>query len=596
MTISDEADRLEALRALNLLDTPASETFDRTTRLAARLFGTPMAAVSLIDERRQWFKSRVGLVIAEVPREHAFCQHTIAAPDVMVVPDATCDTRFDANPLVQGEPHIRFYAGAPLVTRDGHAIGALCVLDDKPRLMADADRQTLAELAALVMAQIELHQAGSRADPITGLPNQFRYQDDLQRLARQHAGEEWIGVAVDLAPPEEINDVLRAVGAIHADNLVRLAASIIADQLGPAIQIYHVRLTRFAFLMPAAAETDWQTVITQLADRLHRHVLFNDFPVMFPACAGIVPFRMGELAAHDIARMALSAVHDARAAGEYWALYDAESDRAHQRRHRLLSCLPAALASPDQLRLVYQPRIDVRSDRCLGVEALLRWRHPQFGAISPGEFIPVVEQTALSRGITERVMHDALAQSAAWDRQGMDLAVSINITARNLEEPDLTERVEQALRRHDLLPDRVELEFTEGALLHNSPRSMQQLRDLRALGLRIAVDDFGTGYCNFSYLRQLPASVVKLDQSFIRTLPSSAADQIIVRAMISMAHDLGYRVVAEGVERQEVLDLITELGADEAQGYWFCRPIAPDDLVDWLDKRQEGPPQAIQAG
>lgn len=593
MKAKDEAERLEALRGLNLLDTPASDAFDRITRLAARLFATPIAAVSLVDERRQWFKSRVGLSMAETPREHAFCQHTLHSPGVMVVPDATCDPRFTNNPLVLGKPNIRFYAGAPLITRGGHAIGSLCVMDDKPRTLDEDDCRTLAELASLVMAQVELQQAAGHTDPVTGLPNQYRFQEDLKRLAGRHAGEEWVGVVVDLAPPEEINDVLRAVGVVQGDNLVRLAGTIVADQLGPDIRIYHTRFTRFGFVMPATDGQDWQTIVTRLIERLHQPVLFNDFPVVFPACAGVVPFRMGEFGPADISRMALAAVHDARAAGEDWAIYDAQSDQAHQRRYRLLSNMPAALESRDQLYLVYQPRIDVRSGRCLGAEALLRWRHPTLGAISPGEFIPLVEQTALTRGITDRVMREALAQSAAWDDLGQDLAVSINITARNLEEPDLTERVERALRHHDLLPDRVEFEFTEGALLHNSGRSMQQLRDLRALGLRIAVDDFGTGYCNFSYLRQLPASVVKLDQSFIRTLPTSAADQIIVRAMISMAHDLGYRVVAEGVERREVFDLITELGADEAQGYWFSRPIPPADLMTWLGDRPEDLRQAV---
>lgn len=588
MTARDEAGRLEALRGLSLLDTPASDAFDQITRLAARLFGTPIAAISLVDERRQWFKSRLGLAATETPREHAFCHHTIRSREIMVVPDATRDSRFRHNPLVLGEPHIRFYAGAPLVTADGHAIGSLCVIDHKPRDFGEDDRRTLAELASLVMAQIDLQQAIRSADPITGLPNQHRYQEDLKVLIERHKGEDWVGVTVDLAPPQEINDVLRAVGVIQADNLVRLAAGIIREQLGHGIQVYHTRFTRFAFVMPATGGQDWQTVITDLVDRLHKPVLFNDFPVTFPACAGVVPFRMGELSAPDIARMALAAVHDARAAEEDWAVYSAETDLAHQRRYRLLSYLPAALESADQFRLVYQPRIDVRSGRCIGAEALLRWQHPTLGAISPGEFIPLVEQTAIARGVTDRVMRDALAQLADWSGGGHELAVSINITARNLEEPDLADRVERALRRHDLLPDLVEFEFTEGALLHNSGRSMQQLRDLRALGLRIAVDDFGTGYCNFSYLRQLPASVVKLDQSFIRTLPSSAADQIIVRAMISMAHDLGYRVVAEGVERREVLELITELGADEAQGYFFSRPIPSDDLIAWLGGRPEG--------
>jgi EAL domain-containing protein (putative c-di-GMP-specific phosphodiesterase class I) len=200
--------------------------------------------------------------------------------------------------------------------------------------------------------------------------------------------------------------------------------------------------------------------------------------------------------------------------------------------------------------------VDLRSGACVGAEALLRWRHPTLGPIPPGEFIPLAEQTALAKPITEWVLEAAIDQVARWRHSGPAPRVSINASALNLEEPDFASRLMRTLERHRVAPDAIELEFTESALARDGSRVLDQLDELRRTGIEIAIDDFGTGYSSLSYLPRLPASILKIDRSFVRPLGSSSRDQRLVQAMIGMAHDLGYRVVAEGIETQDVYELL----------------------------------------
>lgn len=582
MLAKDEVGRLAALRELGLLDSPASEAFDRIIRLASRLLDVPVALVSLIDQDRQWFKSRVGLAVAETPREHAFCAHTITSAEVMVVPDATQDARFSANPLVLGDPNIRFYAGAPLITREGFGIGSLCVIDTEPRLLRDEDRQVLTDLAAMVMAQIELRHAVGRLDPVSSLPNRTQFVEDLDDLARDQPGRHRVGVLIDTLELEQLSGIARALGPGCTEELVRSACGVVRRALDTKVGLYHVGVTQFAFLLHGAAVAECQAALETVLAHFERPIWCGGIPVPIPACAGLVLFQLGTHSGQDVLRMALAASHDARAADQRWAAYRADTDTAHRRAFTLLSDMPQALETPDEFALVYQPRVAAGSGCCVGAEALLRWRHPRFGMVAPGEFIPLVEQTALARPVTDWVMDAALRQARVWRERGLELRVSVNVSARNLEEEDLVDRLTAAMRRHAVGPEALELEFTETALMRNGRRALQHLRDIRSLGVEIAIDDFGTGYANLSYLRRLPASTLKLDQSFIGALAASPADRTIVRTMIAMAHDLGFRVVAEGVETQEVLDLLEAWSADEVQGYFISRPLDPAALHDWI--------------
>ena len=577
----DEEARLHALRQLDLLDTAPNECFDRITRMASRLFDVPISAISLTDRDRQWFKSRVGVEHCEIPREKAPCAEVAESDAVLVVPDlATCQFYKDSLLAQSG---VRFYAGAPLITRGGFNLGAMCVLDHRPRTVSSDQIAALQDLAAMVMAEIELKHAFGRIDPVSGLPNRNQFIEDLEDLARDRPGERRMAVLIDLADPNQVNETLRVLGPSYIDDLVTSATQAIQDVIGFSRSLYALDATHTVFLLDGDAVPG--RITEALHSRLRQAISCRGIPIPINPTIGMSPFTLGESTPADVLRTAMSAAQDAREAESASGIYCQSRDETHRRSFTLLADLREALLVQDQLHLAFQPRIDLRSGACVGAEALLRWTHPRLGAVSPGEFIPLVEQTALVRPVTDWVIDTSLAQCAAWQADGLDLRPSINVSAANLEEEDFGKRLMRALRGYGIEPTAIEIEVTEGSLIRNGRRVVEQLEELKATGITIAIDDFGTGYSSLSYLRKLPASVLRIDQSFMRSLTSEARDRTLVRSMIGMAHDLGYRVVAEGVETPEVCDFLAECGCDEAQGYLISRPVSPEKLRAWLLER-----------
>jgi len=263
-------------------------------------------------------------------------------------------------------------------------------------------------------------------------------------------------------------------------------------------------------------------------------------------------------------------------------MYSPRRDHAQQRAFRLLSALTIALQADDQLRLYFQPKIQLATSECTSVEALLRWRHPTLGDISPGEFIPLAEKTFLIRSVSQWVLKAAVKQAKAWQQQGLNLTVAINVSAADLDDEGFTDTLTALLREYDLPAQRLEVEFTEGALIRQTEVVQRQLERIHGLGIVIAIDDFGTGYSNWSYLRDIPASVVKLDQSFIHNTLRQEKDKRIVRAMIKLAKEMDYRVVAEGIETEEIYKLMRNWGCDEGQGYHIAKPMGALELEHWL--------------
>lgn len=577
-----EEARLDALYQLNLLGTPPSESFDRITRMASHIFGLPISAVSLTDRDRQWFKSRVGVEHQSIPREKAPCAQVAESADVVLIDDLLADPCYADSVLAkQG---VRFYAGAPLVTRDGYGLGALCVLGPQPRSATPSEMAALGDLAQMVMSQIELQHAFGRIDPMSGLPNRTQFLDDLEDLGRDRPGERRLAVLVDLVRTDQLNTGVRVMGAAYVDDMVRDAAQVIRGAVGRERTVYHVAATQFAFL--AALDTEESAYLAYLDATLEKLVGETHARFVMSTAIGIAPFVAGRSAPRDVLRRAHSAALDARATDARVKVYSEASDGLHQRRFGLLNDFGSALDSPEQLRLVFQPRVDLATRRCTGAEALLRWTHPVLGDVSPGEFIPIIEQTSLARPTTAWVLDTGLAQIAAWQRAGLDIPLSINVSATNLEESDFAAQVQLYLLKHRVRPEMLELEVTESAVMENAGQALGQLRALDAAGIRIAIDDFGTGYSSLAYLQRLPARVVKIDQAFIRGLGSADDDgaereRTLVRSMITLSHDLGYRVVAEGVETAAAADLLEEMSCDEAQGYHFARPLELLGFARW---------------
>jgi EAL domain-containing protein (putative c-di-GMP-specific phosphodiesterase class I)/CheY-like chemotaxis protein len=260
----------------------------------------------------------------------------------------------------------------------------------------------------------------------------------------------------------------------------------------------------------------------------------------------------------------------------------AEIDRALQRRRALQRALQDALRE-NQFTLHYQPLVDIASRRVVGLEALLRWRHPEFGAVSPAEFIPIVEQNGLIVPIGEFVLRSVCQQVVRWERAGVPVVqVAVNISGVQLQSPKSLECIGGILREEGMQPHRLALELTESTLMRNAQRYSAELQRLRTDGVSIEMDDFGTGYSSLSYLKHLPLDVIKIDRSFITHLDTNKTDEAIVSAILSMTHSLGIRAVAEGVEKAEQLEMLARHGCESAQGFYFCRPVPADACRDLL--------------
>jgi EAL domain-containing protein (putative c-di-GMP-specific phosphodiesterase class I) len=244
-----------------------------------------------------------------------------------------------------------------------------------------------------------------------------------------------------------------------------------------------------------------------------------------------------------------------------------------------------------ELVLAYQPKIDLASERINGVEALLRWHHSVHGLIAPGEFIPPAEQTGLIKPLTLAVLAQAERQGRAWCAGGIELPISVNLSARNLHDPQFPDRIAELLRAGALRADLLELEITESAIMADSARALDGMTRLRALGLRFAIDDFGTGYSSLAYLQRLPVSAIKIDKSFVINMTRDENDAAIVRSTIDLAHNLGLKVIAEGVESRHVYQRLRQMGCDAAQGYFMCRPMPPEAFARWLRRSRWGRPR-----
>ncbi len=584
--LANEAARLDALRQLDILNTPPSESFDRITRMASQIFGLPIAAVSLTDEDRQWFMSRVGIAGTQLGRYRAPCAEVAETTRALVIPDLLAHPIYAESQLA--ENGTRFYAGAPLITRDGYGLGSLCVLGTEPREVTADEMAALRDLAAMTMAQIELQHAFGRIDPISGLPNRQQFLDDLADLTRDHVDERRLLVMLDLARTDQIDNMTRVLGSEHVVEMVRIAAMQLRQTLPQDRRAYHVAATQFVFF--AEPDVEDAAYVELLTEKVAECTAKSSMRFATTGAIGVAPIVLGRVAPVDVLRFAHGAAQDARTLETTVCFFSPTNDTAHRRRFELLQDFEAALAAQDQLRLVYQPRVDLAGRRCLGAEVLLRWMHPVLGDVSPAEFIPLIEQTAHAKPLTQWVIDRALEQFARWIAEGFSGNLSINLSANNLEEPDFAARVQLLLLKHRIRADRIELEITESAIMRNVAHARDQLTALRAAGISLAIDDFGTGYSSLAYLQQLPVDVVKIDQSFMRDLGSASSsgdERTLVRTMIRLSHELGYRVVAEGVETEAAVACLTAMDCDEAQGFLFGRPMDARRFIAWYAEQND---------
>jgi diguanylate cyclase (GGDEF)-like protein len=387
---------------------------------------------------------------------------------------------------------------------------------------------------------------------------------------------------IDLDRFKEVNDTL---GHDHGDRLLEDVAARLRTVVRRGDTLARLGGDEFAVLVRGVPD---RSAVVELAGRLKdalmRPFSLNGVVAVLDASVGIAYCPDHGRDVHMLVQRADVAMYDAKRGGTGIETYSEERDPYSAERLGLLAELREAIQD-GQLVLHYQPKVNVGSDRVLGVEALVRWNHPTRGLLPPSEFVPLAERTGAIGDLTRWVLDTAIAQCAAWREAGLDLAVAVNLAAPNIVDSGLPDLVEELLRRWDVPGDRLECEISEHTVMADPHRALDVLERLRSFGVRLSLDDFGTGHSSLAYLKRLPLDEVKIDRSFVMGMAEDSNDAAIVRSTIDLARHLGLEVVAEGVETAAILRDLADLSCDVAQGFYLSRPLPPEQLGDWLQSR-----------
>ena len=558
---------------MQVADVDTVPSLDRITRLASYAFNAPVAFVSILGDVKQRFVSQIGLPAQETSIRASICAHAMTANGVLVVSDLMADPRFRNNPLVTDAPHLRFYAGAPLIAKNGVTIGALCIMDREPRDFPHIDQEQLSALAHLVMAQLELRNMSGRLDPVSGLPSRHQLHADYPGILARTPSETRYAVAIDVLDLPRATEVGQVLGLQPMEVLIRRAGVRLRTALEGIATIYHVGVTQFALVVNVPSAQHLEYLVLELRDKMLRPLMAAAIPMSPSFHAGICAVVDDDQSSHDLLRKLLVSVHGAFDARQSFLWYCEGRDAQIHRGYQLASDAKQGLVDGD-FHLEYQPRFRAKGLKPVSVEVLIRWTHPTLGPISPREFIPIFERTALMDLVTDWVLDTALDQLQAWLAQRREIPLSINISSGFLSSVGAWDTIAEKLSSRAIPLSMIEFEITEGEWLSPNSAAVGQIAAMAGAGVRISIDDFGSGYSNFSYLSDLPVHTIKLDKSLIDCVATDPRSRAKVSAIHHLAHELGYLTVAEGVERQEQLDVLKGLGFDQIQGYLLAAPAS----------------------
>ena len=415
-------------------------------------------------------------------------------------------------------------------------------------------------------------------DPVTGLPNRTRFRGLVQEAAL--SGRRPIALLLmDLDRFKEVNDTL---GHDRGDNLLQQVGQRLRSVLFAPDVVARLGGDEFGILLPQLASTnDVQHVIKKLHDCLEVPFMVEGIPIFVETSIGAATMPEHADDADTLLQRADIAMYRAKRMASGYAFYSPEFNPHSPERLGLMAELRDAIEQ-DQLLLHFQPKVELKSERILGVEALVRWQHPHLGMILPGQFIPDAEKTGLIDMLTRWVLVNALNYCNQARREGTNLRISINLSARSLHDPQLPRIIGDALRSTGANPDQLMLEITESAIVLDPVRAQENLVALSRMGVWLSIDDFGIGYTSLASIKSIPVNEIKIDKSFVSNMLTDKKDAMIVRAVIDLGHNFGLTVVAEGVETKEVLDTLAALGCDEAQGYFISKPQACELLKKWF--------------
>lgn len=485
-----------------------------------------------------------------------------------------------AKPIGVLELYLPYEPIAASIERDTHTaylllLGGLGLLYAVLyRIVASASRR--------LRRQADENQHQALHDALTGLPNRTLFQDRIQQalLAATRDGTHAAIMMIDLDRFKDVNDTL---GHQSGDLLLRALGPRLGHALRASDTVARLGGDEFGVLLPRVESAQASIrVAEKLLAALGQTFNLDGLALEMEASIGIALYPEHGGDADTLLRRADVAMYLAKNGELDIEVYAPERDSYSPNRLGLLGELRRALEQ-EELVLHYQPKASLQSGEVRSVEALVRWQHPARGLLRPTEFIPLAEHTGLMRPLTLYVIDRALKQCHEWQEQGLSLDLSVNLSGRDLVHAGLPDDVEALLDRWKVDPTRLELEVTESTILADPPRARVVLTRLSQLGVRIAIDDFGSGYSSLGYLKRLPADVLKIDKSFVLGMDVDEQDEVIVRSAIDLGHNLGLEVVAEGVGTAEIWRRLTELGCDRAQGVHLAAPMPADALVSWLE-------------
>jgi diguanylate cyclase len=430
-------------------------------------------------------------------------------------------------------------------------------------------------------------------DALTGLPNRALLRDRITQ-ALHRADRELSPAALlllDLDRFKEVNDTL---GHHHGDQLLVQVGDRLRGRLREVDTVARLGGDEFAVLLPRIATAEGAVAVAgKLQAAFDEPFRLDDLTLDVETSIGVALYPEHAGDPDELLQHADIAMYVAKDTHAGFVLFDPKQDQHSPRRLALLGELRRALEQR-QLVLHYQPKVDAHTGRLLGVEALVRWRHPAHGLLLPGEFIPLAERTGLIGPLTSYVLDAALRQCSDWRQAGHELAIAVNVSARSLLDLDFPDQVAGLLARWEVPARLLVVEITESTIMADPTHALEILGRLNTMGVEIAIDDFGTGYSSMAHLKTLPVDELKVDRSFVSQMTSNASDAVIVRSTVDLGRNLGLRVVAEGVEDSQTLQELDALGCDAIQGYYISRPVAADELVQWL-QRQQVPQHPVEA-
>ncbi|MDH5599877.1 MAG: EAL domain-containing protein [Gammaproteobacteria bacterium] len=423
-------------------------------------------------------------------------------------------------------------------------------------------------------------------DSLTDLPNRTLLHDYISHSIEKAAVQDSTVtiLIVDIVSIREINDVM---GHNNGDVVLKKVAERLVKEVSNSGTVSRLGGDEFAILLPDVSAKNINTTTNKIQRLFKKPIIIDDTPIELEAAIGIAFYPSHGDEPDILLRHADIATQAAKNDIHGFNIYNPGDDPYNLRKIKLYGELRETITAK-KLELYYQPKIDIKSGKIKSVEALARWPHPTEGMIPPVDFIPMIEQTGMIRPFTLWVLEQAIIQIRSWIDSGIHLSIAVNLSMRNLLDPSLPDYLGQLLKDYQVDAEMLSLEITESAVMSHPESAIALLEHLHDMGFKLSIDDFGTGYSSLTYLKKLPVHELKIDKSFIMGLTTNEDDAVIVRSTIDLAHNLGLTTVAEGIEEKDIYNILSALGCDVGQGYYFSRPIPSEQLSHWLTQSEWG--------